>query len=88
MYAYKDGYLAIVPIALLVALGGCSHEPPGSSGIQSLKPVCTALIGPIRYNSADPNSQRHAGPDLAPDLEKRNRVGSRLNCPEYKHPPK
>lgn len=68
-------------IVLFAALvGGCAHlgTPPTTT------PVCEALIGPIKYNSTNPASPRHAGKALAPDLAQRNRVGKNLRCPQYK----
>lgn len=67
----------------LLGLAGCASAPGGS--VQSLKPVCAALVGPIQYNSANAKSQRYAGPALAPDLAQRNRVGANLRCPQYQN---
>lgn len=64
-------------------LVGCvtTSSPPPSTRVT---PVCTALLGPIQYNSQNPKSRRHAGPDLAPDLKRRNQVGQNLRCPAYR----
>lgn len=76
-----DGVGIAITLALLaVILGGCAA--PGAT--ESLKPVCAALVGPIHYTSHNPKSLRYAGPALAPDLAKRNRVGVNLHCPAYK----
>lgn len=72
-------FLFLVPVAIL--LGGCPAHDPGL--VTTLEPVCDALIGPIPY-SKKPESPRHAGPALRPDLAKRNQVGVQLNCPAYK----
>jgi hypothetical protein len=53
----------------------------------SLDPTCTALVGPIKYNTFVKTSQRYAGPALAPDLKARNQVGQYLGCPLYKVKP-
>lgn len=64
-----------------ILLSGCFEATKRAAGVQ---PVCTALMAPIRYNSTNPKSRRHAGPDLAPDLNKRNQVGIALRCPSYR----
>lgn len=51
---------------------------------RSLKPICAALVGPIRFNSYDPKSSVYAGPRLKPQLDLRNRVGVNLHCPAYR----
>lgn len=66
--------------ALLLALAGAGCETTGGTA----KNVCDALIGPIKYNSTNPASPRHAGPALAPDLAVRNRVGVNLRCQSYR----
>lgn len=62
-------------------LAGCD---PSALPPSSIAPICEALIGPIRYNSADPKSQRFAAKLLVMDLKERNQIGQRLNCPTYK----
>lgn len=69
-------------LCLVVLLAGCAHVPDGRPTTR--QPVCDALIGPIKYNSTNPKSRRHAGPDLAPDLKRRNQVGVNLRCPQYR----
>ena len=69
---------AISLMVLALALAGC--ETTGSTP----KAVCSALVGPILYNSQNAKSQRYAGPALAPDLAVRNRVGVNLRCPAYR----
>ena len=70
-------------ISLLVLAGtllaGCT-----TGGVSTPKAVCNALLAPIKYNSTVPTSRRFAGPDLAPDLAQRNRVGMNLACPAYR----
>lgn len=77
-------YLRAVAVGSLLlgaaVLGGC--QTTGST--TSTKPVCAALIGPITYNSRNPNSEYHAGPKLAPQIARRNRVGVNLHCPKYR----
>ena len=46
--------------------------------------ICTALVGPIRYNTYDPKSGRYSGHVLALDLKVRNQIGEALRCPLYK----
>lgn len=65
---------------MLAMLGGCQT----TTGTASLRSVCSALIGPIQYNSANEKSRRHAGVDLALDLKARNQVGTELRCPQYR----
>lgn len=79
--------MRFIPLFLIAAmlpllLAGCTT----SNGLRSTNtsPVCDALIGPIRYNTTNPKSRRHAGPDLAPDLKARNQVGTNLTCPAYR----
>lgn len=71
-------YALIGSLALLLA--GCQTD----GQVSAIKPICDAMIGPILYNSTNPKSRRHAGPDLAPDLKQRNQVGQNLNCPQYR----
>lgn len=62
----------------MLMLGGCVTT--GSTPTA----VCDALIGPIHYNSKVTTSPSHAGPALAPELAKRNRVGINLGCTQYR----
>jgi hypothetical protein len=73
-------------IACALALAGCQTD--GVGVITTLTPVCDALIGPIPYNTYKKTSPRYAGPALAVDLQQRNQVGQRLNCPQYANPPR
>ena len=72
----------VIALLALLILGGCQTTQVG----KPVKPqaICKALVGPIKYNSTDPKSPRHAGPKLAPDLKQRNQIGQRLNCPQYR----
>lgn len=70
-----------ISVVLALALGGCITT---SQSTRTTTPVCDALVGPIKYNSTVKTSRRFAGPDLAPDLVVRNRVGMNLRCPKYK----
>lgn len=72
-------YIILCLIAVLLA--GCETDGVGPS---SLKPVCAALIGPIKYNTFNKASQRYAAKVLAVDLSKRNQVGRRLGCQKFK----
>lgn len=74
--------LKIAPLLVAFLLAGCATTQTLQPTDKS--PVCKALIGPIKYNSTNPKSARHAGPKLAPDLKARNQVGSNLNCPQYR----
>ena len=69
----------IVLILIGLALTGC--QTTGTT--TSLKPVCAALVGPIRYNSKVLKSLYHAGRKLAPQLAIRNRVWLNLACKKY-----
>jgi hypothetical protein len=70
---------AIVALPLLLA--GCVTD--GLSPTQ-LKPICAALIGPIKYNTFNKESKRYAAQLLAMDIHQRNAVGQQLGCPQYK----
>lgn len=74
------GPTKLLILALALALGGCATMGP----VNSLKPTCSALLGPIKYNSYNVKSRRHAGPDLALDLKARNQVGRWLGCSQYR----
>jgi hypothetical protein len=71
----------ILLLILILVLAGCAGGPKPET---RLAPACSALIGPIHYNSYVPKSRRYAGPDLAPDLKRRNQVGTYLGCPQYR----
>lgn len=69
-------------LLLATALAGCDPQTAlGPSGFQS---ICTALIGPIKYNTYNKNSGRYAGRILGMDLKQRNQVGQKLGCPQYR----
>lgn len=63
-------------------LTSCAGSPKPS--LNQIKPICTALVGPIRYNSTVTTSTRFAGKALVPDLKQRNQIGQRLGCPAYR----
>lgn len=65
---------------LSLGLVGCVTD----GTVQTLKPICDALIGPIHYSSTTNKYQRYAGKQLASDLAERNRVGVNLGCPAYR----
>ncbi len=46
----------------------------------TLKTICKALIGPIKYNSQDKASLYFAGRKLVFTLKQRNQVWDGLNC--------
>ena len=73
---------AVLLIALVVAGPNACQTIDGA--VSGMKPICDALIGPIRYNSTVKTSQRYAGPALVGDLKQRNQVGQRLDCPAYR----
>jgi hypothetical protein len=79
---YSFPLLVLALLLVLVLLSGCVTNGPGSS--TTLQPVCDALIGPIKYNSTNPKSARHAGKALVPDLRERNQVGRNLGCAQYR----
>lgn len=69
---------AIVLIPLFLA--GCVTD--GLSPTQ-MRPICAALIGPIKYNTFNAKSRRYAADLLAMDIHQRNAVGQQLGCPQY-----
>lgn len=75
---------AVVGLVFLVGtmLSGCAGDLD-KLRTTSTTPVCTALIGPIKYNTQKRTSLRFAGPKLAPDLKQRNQVGQNLGCKQY-----
>ncbi len=67
---------------MVLLLGGCQH-------LSELRPsdksaVCRALVGPIKYNTANKESKRYAGILLGLDLKQRNQIGQGLGCPQYR----
>ena len=71
---------SIMLVAL--ALAGCdlkSQLPPSS-----IAPICKALVGPIKYTTANKMSKRYAAYLLSLDLKQRNQIGVDLGCPQYK----
>lgn len=68
-----------IPMILFLALGGCVTD----GTVTGTKPICDALLGPIRYTSTNKASLRFAGKTLVVDLKMRNQVGQRLNCPGF-----
>jgi hypothetical protein len=69
---------AIILIPILLA--GCVTD--GLSPTQ-LRPICAALVGPIKYNTFDAKSRRYAADLLAMDIHQRNDIGRQLGCPQY-----
>lgn len=70
----------IIPLLGAFLLTGCVTD--GLSPTQ-LKPICAALVGPIKYNTFNKASQRYAAALLAMDLHQRNAIGQQLGCPQY-----
>lgn len=71
-------YLIIIASVVLMGAadpGGCVMPDAAS-----IKTICTALVGPIRYNSTKPVSLRYAGKVLVPDLKQRNQIWDGLHC--------
>jgi hypothetical protein len=71
--------LLFIPVALVLA--GCDPAPLPPS---SIAPICSALVGPILYNSTNKMSKRYAAYLLTIDLKERNQIGRNLGCPQYK----
>lgn len=69
----------IAALFLLTACGDKTTLDPSSRSA-----VCEALVGPIRYNTANAKSRRHAGDLLGLDLKQRNQIGQSLGCPQYR----
>lgn len=69
-------------LTLALALGGC--DPQQALGPAGFTAICTALVGPIKYNTYNHKSGRFAGPILGMDLKQRNQIGRRLGCPQYR----
>ena len=66
---------AIKGIFLALLLGGCANQNLSPT---TIAPICTALIGPIKYTSVTRTSQRFAGPVLVGDLRQHNSVWNSL----------
>jgi len=64
--------------ALSVLLVGC--DPAGNLDDATLKTICKALIGPIRYNAENKASLYFAGQKLVFTLKQRNQVWDGLGC--------
>ena len=79
----KTPLIAVLGAALTLA-GCASRIDPKDLNPNNLSAVCQALVGPIKYNSQNVKSKRHAGPELAPDLKRRNQIGQALHCPQYR----
>lgn len=69
--------IKFLPIVLVLALAGC--DPQDLTPAQT-KAICHAMIGPIRYNTANKLSKRYAAIYLAMDLKQRNQVYTELRC--------
>jgi len=73
-----------IPIGFILGfLSLASCTPEDLTPVQR-NTICTALVGPIRYNTYDPKSGRYSGHVLALDLKVRNQIGEALRCPLYK----
>ena len=70
----------MVIILAAIALSGCVTD--GLSPTQ-LRPICAALVGPIKYNTFNKASRRYAADLLAMDIHQRNDIGRQLGCPQY-----
>ena len=58
-------------------LAGCVPEDLTPTQTRT---ICRAMVGPIRYNTYDKQSQRYAAVLLALDLNQRNQIYTRLHC--------
>ena len=65
--------------ALLLAGCNVADIPPSA-----IPPICRALVGPIKYTSTDVMGPRYAAYLLTLDLHKRNEIGRKLGCPQFK----
>jgi hypothetical protein len=74
MRKYTIGLLVVL-MASAVGLAACD-EPDAAT----LKTICTALIGPIRYNAENKASLYFAGQKLVFTLKQRNQVWDGLGC--------
>jgi hypothetical protein len=71
--------LAVLFTALLLSACNVRDIPPSA-----IPPICRALVGPIAYNTTNVMSERYAAYLLSLDLHKRNEIGRRLGCPQFK----
>ena len=74
----------IAILCLCVSLGGCLTDGIGMMPVTTLTPICSALVGPLKYNTFKKLSLRYAGRVLAVDLHQRNEIGQRLGCPQFR----
>jgi hypothetical protein len=78
--SFATCWFALIICVLL--LSGCqTTQLPSPSDTSA---ICSALIGPIKYNSGNKASRRFAADLLALDLKQRNQVGQALHCPAYR----
>jgi hypothetical protein len=75
--------LIVVFAAFVMPLGGCLTT--GTLSPPQLRPICSALVGPIHYNTFNKASRRYAADLLAMDIHQRNAIGQRLGCPQYRN---
>lgn len=73
--------IILLAVLLMGAAGPAGCTPNLSPA--GLYAVCSALVGPIRYNTYTKTSGRYAGPILGLDLKQRNQIGQRLGCPQF-----
>lgn len=73
--------LFVILCTCAVLLGACD---PSDLSPATLDAICTAVVGPIKYNTYNKASGRYSGPVLALDLKERNQIGQRLGCPLYR----
>lgn len=78
----RTAVILLLSTLLMGAAGPAGCTPNLSPA--GLHAVCTALVGPIRYNTYNKASGRYAGPILGLDLKQRNQIGQRLGCPQYR----
>lgn len=71
----------IIVLLSMVLLTGCVTD---GLGPRQLKPICAALVGPIKYNTFNKASRRYAADLLAMDIHQRNSIGQQLGCPQYR----
>ena len=73
-------YITLALLCSPLYLTGCVTD--GLSPTQ-LRPICAALVGPIKYNTFNKLSRRYAADLLAMDIHQRNDIGRQLGCPQY-----
>jgi hypothetical protein len=73
-----------IGVALTITLGLAGCGPGDELPPSTIAPICSALIGPIKYNTTNKMSKRFAAALLAMDLKQRNQVGRNIGCPLYK----